>query len=43
MEGVSSEVGEVTMINKKKARFNLMVPLVQQRGPCSLKKLISNC
>ena len=32
---------EVTMINKKIARFNLMVPLVQQRGPCSLKKLIS--
>ena len=32
---------EVTIINKKIARFNLMVPLVQQRGPYSLKNLIS--
>ena len=31
---------EGIMINKKIARFNLMVPLVQQRGPCSVKKLL---
>jgi DnaJ family protein C protein 28 len=34
---------EVVQINKKIAKFNLLVPnLMQQKGPCSLQRLISN-